>query len=89
MREDFACAVLRIVAVVIVAVGLCLMLVSAIWLWGVDGLLGGGPGAGLARPGVLQVGGAWILAHASIVAVGVLLFFVSPVLARQVVRQDR
>lgn len=85
MKEDFACSVLRIIAVVIATVGCALVLVTIFYMWGLSSLVGSGLGSAQVQVSIGQVGWYYVMAHAAIVGLGVLLFLLSPALARRVV----
>jgi hypothetical protein len=85
MKEDFACAVLRIIAIVIATIGTALVLVTIVYMWGLGSLVGNGLGSVEVHSTLGKVGWYYLLAHASIIGLGWLLFRLSPFLARHVV----
>ena len=87
MKEDSARAILRLIAVVTVLVGAVLTTVTLVSLFGVSSTIqrvvdGDVQATGL----VTEIGFYAVLAYASIVAWGIVLFLLSPRLARYIVK---
>ncbi|MFO1030662.1 MAG: hypothetical protein U1F60_06270 [Planctomycetota bacterium] len=85
MKEDFATAVLRIIAIVIATIGTALVLVTIVYMWGIGSVVGSRMGSVEVCSTLDKVGWCYLLAHASIVGLGGLLFRLRPFLARHVV----
>ncbi len=87
MKEDSARAILRLIAVVTVLVGAVLTTVTLVSLFGVSSTIQGVVDGDVQATGlVAEIGFYAVLAYASIVAWGIVLFLLSPRLARYIVK---
>lgn len=88
MKEDYARAILRLIAVVTILVGAVLMSATLVGILGTGSTVRGAPeGMQVKVTGmVAEMGGYAVLSQALIAAWGVLLYFLSPKLAKNLIQ---